>query len=180
MLLRTTSLALALALATACDEPAEAASAPEERRAAEFRSERVAAALDVADARVRTRGFTADSDEDFRGFLTERASTTDEAPMRSGNCYVVLGAGTPALRELDLRIFDSDGAEVAHDANTGRVAAAQYCPAQSGMYYLAAQATAGAGLFAVRRFRGPTGLDVRLDDLFGELPTPDPQAGERP
>ncbi len=87
--------------------------------------------------------------------------------MHGGSCYLVVAAATDALRELDLRLFDSDGGEVAQDAQRGPGAALLYCPPHSGTYYVAALATQGTGLFGVRRFVGPTGLDVRLDNLFG-------------
>jgi hypothetical protein len=129
---------------------------------------------------VLTRGFSTDGEE-WRGFLVEQGSAADEASLRAGTCYVILGAGSEALRELDLRIYDSDGTEVARDADTGPGAAILYCPPHVGTYYRAALATSGTGLFAVRRYAGPTGLDVRLDDLFRGAPAaPEPAGGDRP
>lgn len=149
------------------------------RHAAEFRSEQVRTVLDAAGQAIQTRGF-ASADDEWRGFLVEQGSAADEAALRGGTCYVFLGAGSDALRELDLRVFDSDGSEVSQDAQHGPGAALQYCPPHAGTYYVAALATSGTGLFAVRRYQGPTGLDLRLDDLFRDGPGAEPPAPERP
>lgn len=133
--------------------------------AAEFRSSRVDLALADASQVVQTRGFT-DRGDEWRGFLLEQAADVHELRMRSGTCYVVLAAGTSALRELDLRLFDSEGSDIAQDDARGAAAALRFCPPQSGTYYVAARASAGTGLFGARTFRGPAGLEIRMDDLF--------------
>ncbi|GAB5548536.1 MAG: hypothetical protein RLO52_31215 [Sandaracinaceae bacterium] len=166
------SLALALLL-TACDGEAalaDPAGAPAEGpgdtpRAADYRSPRVQQAMESASDVVQTRGFSA-LGEPWRGFLVDQAADVREQPMRAGTCYLVLGAGSSALRELNLRVFDSDGGEVVQDAMDGASAALRFCPSQSGTYFVAVRAAAGSGLFEVRIFRGPTGLEVRMDDLF--------------
>jgi len=137
------------------------ASQPPARRAAEFRSEVVDTALERASDVVRTRGFSREG-EVWRGFLVDRGVATDELSMRSGRCYVVLAVGSSAIEELDLRLHESAGGEVARSG--AGTTALRYCPSRSGTYFLTARAR-GAGLFAVRRFRGPQGLDIRLDDL---------------
>lgn len=167
------SLLLVCSLA-GCDEAAGALEADEDvPRAAEFRSAAVGSAMDAASRLVRTRGFAA-SPEGWRGFLVEHASDTHELSMRAGTCYVALAAGSRAMRELNLRVFDSDGGEVVHDATSGPLAALRFCPSQSGTYYLAVHASAGNGLFEVRTFRGPTGLEIRIDDVFREVAPPEP------
>lgn len=170
-----------LALVAACDG-AEAAGTEEElRRADDFRSERVSRGLDTAENLLRTRGFAPEGEE-WRGFLIDQGSEVTEASLRGGGCYVVVTAGSASLRELDLRLFDGDGSEVAHDAHTGAGAALHYCPPHGGTRYVAALATAGTGLFGVRRYVGPSGLDVRIDDLFRAwAPAPrEPRPPEEP
>jgi hypothetical protein len=170
---------LVLCLQVGCDE-AEARNHEPAPRAEEFRSGPVDAALDSATEVVRTRGFSQDGD-DWRGFVVQRDTKVTELPMRAGSCYVVIAAGSDALRELGLRLFDTDGGEVARGVQAGSRNALHHCPPQSGTHYLGVRAATGNGLFAVRRFRGPTGLDVRLDDIF---PPPAPPPGgatpERP
>lgn len=165
-----------------CEEPAEPAPEPEPEpgaRASEFRSAPVDEVLEAAAQRVRTRGFSAEGD-DWRGFVVQRETEVADLPMRAGTCYVVVGVGSEALRELDLLLFDSDGAEVARDGQTGPRVAVHYCPPQSGTHYLGVRATTGNGLFAVRRFEGPTGLDVRIDELFAHAAAQGGSAPERP
>ena len=173
--LRSVLLALA-ASAIGCD----GAGAPDAGvpRAEEFRSERVEAMLEGASRVVRTRGFAsegvswpglAEGADVWRGFLLEQGSEVRAIAMRSGSCYVVVAVGSSALRELDLRVFDGDGAEVARDAEPGPAAALRFCPAQSGGYFVAPRAAAGSGLFAVRAFRGPAGLEWSVSDAVRGL-----------
>lgn len=161
-------------LLVACEAaPRAEATADPSPRAAEFRSSAVSQAVDAASEVVETRGFAAQQG-DARGFLVEHAADARETSMRSGNCYVAIAAGSAALRELDLRIHDPDGLEVAGDTGDGPRAALLFCPTQTGTYYLTVRATAGSGLYQVRTFRGPTGLEIRTDDLFRQAPDPRP------
>ena len=179
-----TSALLSLIALTACDAGVAASPDPdpaiepetvgEAPRAADFRSPRVQRAMESASGVVRTRGFSV-LGEPWRGFLVDQAADVREQPMRAGTCYLVLGAASSALRELNLRVFDSDGGEVVQDAMDGPMAALRFCPAQSGTYFVAVRAAAGSGLFEVRTFRGPTGLEVRIDDLFRDAPAEPPR-----
>lgn len=144
------------------DEPAQA-----QGWAKRFVSDRVDAVLDAGERVLRTRGFE-DEGGQWRGFLVAHGSEVRTATMHSGACYAISAAGSTALEELDLRVFDGDGGEVARDRMTGSEAALHYCPPQSGTFYVAVRAADGSGLFGVRRYTGPTGLGVRLDDLFAE------------
>ncbi len=151
------------ACGTRADSNADAGAAVP--RALEFRSPRVEATLEAASRLVRTRGFASERDP-WRGFLLEQASDVHSISMRTGSCYVVIGVGSTALRELELRVFDSDGAEVARDGEHGPIAALRFCPAQNGTYFVASRASAGSGLYAARDFRGPTGLALSLEDVL--------------
>ena len=158
----------------ACEaSPASGKSATREApRAAELRSARVREAVDAAARVLRTRGYSPTGEEQ-RAFVVERASLVHELPLRSGSCYVAMGAASAALTALDLVLHDSDGAPVAHDDGPPDASAAlRFCPPHSGTYSLVARSSAGNGIVAVRVFEGPRGLDVRIDDLFGpaELP----------
>jgi hypothetical protein len=133
--------------------------------ASEFRSERVTQTLEEAARVVRTRGFS-EQGEEWRGFLVEQGTEVRALPMRAWSCHVVVGVGSAALRELDVRVYDADGAEVARDAEQGVIAALRFCPAQNGTYYVTARAVAGSGLFALRSMRGPTGLAFHVDDVM--------------
>jgi hypothetical protein len=133
-------------------------------RADAFVSSQVAAALGQMGRAATTRGFTRDGVE-HRGFLVERGPDVREASLRSGSCYLFVAAASEAVRELELTLYHGDGTEVGRDDATGRLAAFHHCPPQSGVFYLGVEATAGNGLYGVRTFRGPNGLDVPTEDI---------------
>lgn len=165
--MRSLALVAVLSLA-ACDADSPVGAVSDgPGRAAEFRSAAVTEAVSAAAEVVQTRGF-APTDGGHRGFLVEDTAEASEASMRSGSCYVALAAGSAALRELELAVYDADGVEVATDAHTGPHAAVLFCPTQTGIYYLTLRASAGSGLYELRTFRGPTGLTIGVDDLFRE------------
>ncbi|MGE0787863.1 MAG: hypothetical protein AB7S26_19470 [Sandaracinaceae bacterium] len=160
----------AIVVSTACSgDPGDVTVQPEPPRAEEYRSERVHEAIEAAAEVVQTRGFGT-QDDAWRGFLVEHTADVRERSMRSGTCYVVLAAGSAAIRELNVRIYDGEGGEVVEDGIDGPNAALRFCPSQSGVYYVTVRASAGSGLIEMRTFRGPTGLAIRVDDLF--QPTP--------
>lgn len=134
----------------------------------EFRSERVAANLEQLSRAATTRGFVHESSE-VRGFLVEGVHRVDGVSLRSGSCYLVVVTATPSVRELELVLFDGDGAEISRDHAQGPHAVLEHCPTSSGTYFAALRATAGHGLFAEATFRGPTGLPVHASDLLEGL-----------
>ncbi len=159
--LRTAGSALVCALLLGCtgaeaEEPV--------RRAAEFRSDIVEEQLDTNSDLIRARGFADQAETAWRGFLVDGGAAVDQARFRSGNCYVVLAAASEGIEALRVGVYDSDGTEVARSEEQRR--ALRYCPPQTGTYFVAVRVN-GSGLFAVRRFEGPTGLDIVLDDLGG-------------
>ncbi|MDQ3036210.1 MAG: hypothetical protein M3Y87_27665 [Myxococcota bacterium] len=160
-------LGVAIVMAVGCGSGSDADAGPTQTSAlaAGFRSARVDATLESASRVVRTRGFAAEGDA-WRGFLIEQGTDVRPLPLRTGSCYVVVGVGSTALRELELRIFDGDGGEVARDGEQGPIAALRFCPAQNGTYYAVSRAAAGSGLYSAREFRGPTGLAFRMDDVL--------------
>lgn len=157
------SVALAL-LVVACTTPAAPAEEPAPAANA-FVSSRVSSSLGQLARAATTRGFTEEG-PDRRGFLVERGPDVIEVQLRSGSCYLLVSAGSEAIRELDVTLHAGDGAEIVRDDATGRLAALHHCPPQSGTFYVAVQATAGNGLFALRVLRGPNGLDVRTEDII--------------
>lgn len=143
-------------------EPIE--QAQEAPRASSFRSAAIDRVLDEVTRTLRTRGFAA-RDEDERGFLIEHDTLSREASLAATGCVVAVASSSAALRELDLRVYDSDGSELARDSLEGSTAATQLCPPHAGTFYFVARAASGSGLSAIRIFEGPAGLSVRLDDL---------------
>lgn len=180
MLLGVLGLSGALGVSLACDEGASASPPPPAPpHAADFRSAGVDAALDAAGQVLRTRGFARDG-EAWRGFVVGQSAQVSDVAMSAGTCHVVVAAGSSALRELDVHVFDADGSNLAQDASTGGRAVVRFCPSQSGTYYVAVRATAGSGLFGAVRYTGPTGLDIRLDDVFPAAAAPEPARAPSP
>ena len=162
-------LTIAIAFAGGCEHRAQGHEP--QAAAGEFRSEDVDRSLAAADVVMRTRGYTPEWDV-RRGFLVERDSEVIEISLAVDACYVATAAGSAAMDNIDLRIFSSGGSEAARDTTTGAQTAAAYCPPHPGVHYLAVQAESGTGLFGVQLFRGPSGLDMRLDDVFGDPARP--------
>ncbi|MBX3249744.1 MAG: hypothetical protein KF901_21380 [Myxococcales bacterium] len=137
------------------------ASAPAiEEEAPSFRSEHVDAQLEAIARGVVTQGFQPDG-QVWRGFLVDRGVDVSEQELRRGSCYVFLGAASSAVRHLALTVHDAEGVEV---ARAREHVALQFCPDRTSAYFVVLQAT-GSGLFAAQRFRGPTGLELSLDDV---------------
>jgi hypothetical protein len=162
-------------LGGSCKPPAPNDEAAPPPSAAQFVSSRVSASLAQLSRAATTRGFTQEG-TDHRGFVVERGPVVVEMPLRSGSCYLLVAAGSEAVRELDVALHAGDGTEVARDDATGALAALHHCPPQSGTFYASVQATAGNGLFALRVLRGPNGLDVRPEDIVRAA---EPERGAR-
>lgn len=146
-----------------------------------FRSEALESELDRVTRLMRTRGYEpvtswgASSQDDgvvttsaqsWRGFLAHNADEVQATRLKMGACEMFLVVGSSALRALDVRIYDSEGERVA-EAGGAQQVALPYCPEHSGTYFVALGVADGAGLFSVRQFRGPTGIEVGPGELFG-------------
>ncbi len=158
-----------LLLGAGCDEETASAADPAPR-SSEFRSREVDGTLERISEVIQVRGFLPDGEPE-RGFLVERASRVRELALAADSCYVAVAAGTRLLLDLDLRLHAADGSEVAANATTSSSPALLYCPPHPGTHYLSIEARAGTGLFGLQVFRGPRGLDIRLDDIGGASPS---------
>lgn len=149
--------------------------------AAAFYSEALEGELDRVTRLMRTRGYEpvdswgATSQEDatpstrvqsWRGFLAHNADEVQATRLKMGACEMFIVVGSSALRAVDVRIYDSEGERVA-EAGAMQQVALPFCPEHSGTYFVAVGVADGAGLFAARQFRGPTGLEVVPGELFG-------------
>lgn len=72
--------------------------------------------------------------------------------VEAGRCYLVLGAGVPSMRELNVQVLDSFGNEMATDATTDAFPSARACPQVSGRWRATVRAFAGYGQFGAQVF----------------------------
>ncbi|MFW5921257.1 MAG: hypothetical protein ACOCUS_05400, partial [Polyangiales bacterium] len=75
-----------------------------------------------------------------------------EVSVEGGKCYVVLAAGVPSVRELNLRVLDSFGNEVASDSTRDAFPAARACPSVGGRWTVELDMFNGYGKYAVQVF----------------------------
>lgn len=129
--------------------------------------------LDEAERALRTRGLQRLANEP-NGFLLERRAHVSPLTMRAGRCYTFVASSSTGIVDLDLLVFDAEGAEVARDTMSGGRTAARLCPPQTGAYHVAVRAARGNGVFAMRFFEGPPGTGGSTDDLWSAESQPSP------
>ncbi len=89
-----------------------------------------------------------------RGTLETSGTTEITFEAEAGNCYGVVGAGVPSVRELHLRVLDGLGNELARDATHGSTPTAVICPAVAGRMRAEVRAFHGYGPVGLQAF-GP-------------------------
>ena len=163
---RVASLA-ALLLASACDDDVAQDTAPmsdaELEAAIGPAPDRTSAPLSTAvyeNARTHATKAMRPTTELTRGTLD--AGGTHDAPLVliGTQCYVVVAAAEDSVGELDLVLFDPQGAPALRDADRGSraVLGARHpiCPMVPGTYRLQVRAQEGAGAFAFRVYQAPS------------------------
>ncbi len=83
-----------------------------------------------------------------------RTSDSHRIPLEveGGRCYVVIAAGVPSVRELDLRVLDPYGNERATDGTRDAFPAASFCPSVSGRWTVEVRMFNGYGQWAAQAF----------------------------
>jgi hypothetical protein len=89
------------------------------------------------------------------GTLRTSEEHTTELRVEGGRCYVVLGAGAPSVAELDLRVVDALGAELAADAERDALPRARFCTLAPTRVRITARMFRGYGPFGFQVFGGP-------------------------
>ncbi|MFW6087919.1 MAG: PPC domain-containing protein, partial [Myxococcota bacterium] len=89
-----------------------------------------------------------------RGSLDEGAQRRLQVRFEGGLCHtlVVLGSGT--VRDVNVRVRDEGGEEVATDATDGREAAVRVCPAETSEFQVVVHMARGQGAFVVSSWSG--------------------------
>lgn len=90
----------------------------------------------------------------FQGNLANGTTFVAPVKLKSGHCYVILGAGSPTVRNLDISVTDDGGSPIASDksANSFPVIDSGLCPKKNGAYSIRVTMTDGSGPFGVQVF----------------------------
>jgi hypothetical protein len=73
--------------------------------------------------------------------------------LSAGACYAFVGFGD-GIEDLDVRLFDEGGTEVAHETAHDRQATLQFCAEREGDYVLVVRAEGGGGRYRVGTWSG--------------------------
>jgi len=92
-----------------------------------------------------------------RGMLSQGQTSDFQAVLAPGRCYRIIGVGGPGMQDLDLYLYDLNGAELQHDTATDNfpvlgLGSSAICPQVAGSYRVRALAYQGGGEFAVQLF----------------------------
>jgi hypothetical protein len=87
--------------------------------------------------------------------LGEGSSARRTESLSSDRCYTIAVASTDALTDVDLFVYDAQGAEIARDLGHDAVPALQVCPIEAGPHTFEARAFAGAGGLGLQVFEEP-------------------------
>ncbi len=89
------------------------------------------------------------------GELTTSLARDLEVDAQAGHCYVALGAGVPSVRELDLKVFDGLGNEIARDGERDAFPRVRFCPTLAGRFRVNVRMFQGYGPYGVQVFEVP-------------------------
>jgi len=124
--------------------------------------------------RMEGRGY-GDSESATRVFLPEGEGRGFALDLPTDRCTTMIAIGGGRMRELDARLFDGEGAELAQDAIDGEGALLHVCPegaAGTLPHYLELRAERGAGAVVIGAFHSPHGAGEGFGDLFDEVLDP--------
>jgi hypothetical protein len=83
------------------------------------------------------------------GTLDHRQTTARTVTLEAGRCYVILGAGSETVDDLDLRIYDADRRPIGNDLATDAHPAVRVCPEDTGVHTAEVVMYAGSGQWAL-------------------------------
>jgi hypothetical protein len=88
------------------------------------------------------------------GFLTERQSVTHAIDVPRGTCVSVVAYASPAITDLDARVYDGDGELLVEDVEPDAHPTVQLCGDEPRRVFHVAQAFEGEGAYAIAMFTG--------------------------
>lgn len=88
------------------------------------------------------------------GFMTERQSVTHAIDVPRGTCVSIVAYASPAISDLDARVYDGDGELLVEDVEPDAHPTVQLCSDEPRRVFHVAQAFEGEGAFAIAMFTG--------------------------
>ncbi|MFO0561410.1 MAG: hypothetical protein U0269_25555 [Polyangiales bacterium] len=88
------------------------------------------------------------------GFLTERQSVTHAIDVPRGTCVSIVAYASPAITDLDARVYDGDGELLVEDVEPDAHPTVQLCGDEARRVFHVAQAFEGEGAYAIAMFTG--------------------------
>lgn len=99
------------------------------------------------------------------GFLTERQSVTHGIDVPAGACVSLVAFTSPAISDLDARVYDADGELLVEDVEPDAHPTVQLCADQERRVFHVAQAFEGEGAYVLAMFTG----DRRAMDAIARI-----------
>ena len=125
----------------------------------------VEARLSRAREPLRARGFVQQGTTTL-GTLAEGGVLRRSEVLALDHCYAVIAAASDGLSDVDLFVYDAQGAEIARDVGQDASPALQVCPLEAGAHTVEARAFSGAGAVGFAVLRGaPTGDPATPEDV---------------
>jgi hypothetical protein len=115
------------------------------------------ARLAVAREPLRARGFVQQGATTV-GTLAEGEGLQRTEPLDVEHCYAVVAAASDGLADVDLFVYDAQGAEIARDIGQDAAPALEVCPLEGGPHTVEVRAFSGAGGVALAVLSGPATL----------------------
>ncbi|MEM9195232.1 MAG: hypothetical protein AAGF12_39030 [Myxococcota bacterium] len=103
------------------------------------------------------------------GSLPEGADATIPMRLRAGTCYTFVALGSTSVDNIDVRVTDGGGEEIARDTTMDRQAAAQACPERDAEYLVIITMGEGQGSYTVSSWSGQVGAGGRSSAVAGGL-----------
>lgn len=144
----------------------------------------VEARLNMAREPLRARGFVPQGVATF-GTLAEGGALRHVEVLTLDHCYALVAAASDGLTDVDLFVYDTQGAEIARDIGRDAAPALQFCPLEAGPHTVEVRAFSGTGAVALAVLSGspeapsPVGEDAARGDPTSDADV-DPVAALQP
>lgn len=109
---------------------------------------------------LRARGFQPMAPAAFDS-LSQGGVFRRNVTMQTDHCYVVVARGSTGVNDLDVSLYDAEGAEVGRDLRGDAEPLLEYCPTSAGVYRVEARLFQGAGAVGLMMLEGPLAHETR-------------------